>query len=251
MTITNVKTYLVGATASSDGWTDLKPFLFVKIETDSGIDGWGEAYVLDGREHAIEQIILLLAKDLTGREAAGPRHCRRHTAFRIADKRNSFDFYCASSALELALWDLAGKRLDAPVYQLLGGALRKDIPLYANTWSDRSPTLRKMVDRAAQLKQDGFGAIKIYPMEHSGLDESEEYVSRVREAVGPAFDIMIDMNVMDDPHVALQAARRSEPHNPFWFEEPVTSDDLETLGYIRSRVNMRVVSGERHGGKYK
>ncbi len=251
MNITKIKTYLVGATASLDGWTDIKPLLFVKIETDAGLHGWGEAYVLEGRERAIEQIVFLLAQGLTDREAPGPRAFRRHTAFRIADKRNSFDFHCASSALELALWDLEGKRLGAPVYQLLGGAIRPEIPLYANTWSDRSPSLQQMVDRAVRLKQDGFSAVKIYPMEFSRLDESEDFVARVREAVGPDTDIMIDMNVMDDPHVALEAARRFEPHHPFWFEEPVTSDDLETLSYVRSRVTMRVVSGERHSGKYK
>lgn len=62
---------------------------------------------------------------------------------------------------------------------------------------------------------------------------------------------MIDLNAVDDPHLALAAARRFEPYGPFWFEEPVTSDDLDTLAGIRARVGMRVVSGERHGGKHR
>jgi galactonate dehydratase len=68
--------------------------------------------------------------------------------------------------------------------------------------------------------------------------------------LGALFDIMIDLNALDDPHLALQIARRCERYDPFWFEEPVTSDDLDTLAGIRARVGMRVVSGERHGGKH-
>ena len=72
---------------------------------------------------------------------------------------------------------------------------------------------------------------------------------RTREAVGSDVEIMIDLNALDDPHLALRAARSFEAYDPFWFEEPVTSDDPATLRDIRSRVAMRVVSGERHGGK--
>jgi galactonate dehydratase len=169
----------------------------------------------------------------------------------FADKRTGIDFYCALSALELALWDLAGKLAGAPVHQLLGGALHERIPLYANLWREPSGSIEALVARAAAMQQAGFAFIKIYPLQFPGLDQAEACVRAVRSAVGPDLGIMIDLNALDDPHLALAAARRFEPYDPFWFEEPVTSDDLETLAGIRSRVGMRVVSGERHGGKFR
>lgn len=251
MRILGVRTYLIGASASADGSATVKPLLLVKIETDAGVDAWGEAYALSGRERAIERMILALAESLVGREASSPRSFRANAVLGFADKRTGIDFYCALSALELALWDLAGKLVGAPVHRLLGGALRDRIPLYANTWSDRPPSLDVVVERAGKMQQAGFDFIKIYPMQFSGLDQAEACVREVRNALGPHPGIMIDLNALDDPHLALEAGRRFEPFDPFWFEEPVTSDDLDTLAYIRSRVRMRVVSGERHGGKLR
>lgn len=251
MKIAAIRIYLLGATHSPDGSATVKPFLFVKIETDAGVGAWGEAYALPGRERAIEQMILALAETVVGREAASPRRFRTEAVRGFADKRTGIDFYCALSALELALWDLAGKQCGAPIHKLLGGALRERIPLYANTWSDRSPSIETVVDRAIRMRQDGFRFIKIYPMQLPDLDQAEACVREVRSAVGRDVGIMIDLNALDDPHLALEAARRFEAYEPFWFEEPVTSDDLDTLAYIRSRVRMRVVSGERHGGKLR
>ena len=251
MKIVSVTTYLLGAQDSPDGWTTVKPFLFVKLATDAGLEGWGEAYVLAGRERAIEQMILSLGERLSGRPTAGPRAFRKDALLGFADKRTGIDFYCALSALELALWDLAGKRLGAPLHQLLGGAVRDRIPLYVNVWSDRAPSLGQVVARCVKMRQQGHGAIKIYPLQFPGLDQAEACVRQIREALGPAAEILIDLNALDDPNLALQAALRFEAYDPFWFEEPVTSDDLDTLAEIRRRTRLRVVSGERHGGKFK
>lgn len=251
MKIKEIKTYLTTSVLSADGWTDVKPFLFVKVEAGSGLTGWGEAYALAGRERAIEQTILSLADALVDHEIAGPRSFRSGAVLGFADKRTGIDFYCALSALELALWDLLGKELGAPVHQLLGGALRERIPLYVNTWSTLSPSMEQVVDRCRYLKDAGYKAVKIYPMQFPSLDQAEESVRRIREALGPETDIMIDLNALDDPHLALMAARRFEAYDPFWFEEPVTSDDIETLRRFRSKLDLRIVSGERHGGKFK
>ncbi|WP_282608491.1 mandelate racemase/muconate lactonizing enzyme family protein [Pelagibius sp. Alg239-R121] len=251
MKLTAVSTYLVAASESPDGWSGIKPFLFVKLETDSGIEGWGEAYALAGRETAIEQIILSLTRGFLGQEVIGPRTMRQTAILDFADKRTGIDFFCALSALELALWDLQGKRIGAPVHELLGGALRNAIPLYVNTWSDQLPSAEMVVERTRKLKADGYRAVKVYPMQYPDLNQAEDFLRAVREAVGPETDVMVDLNALNDPYLALQAARRFEPYDLFWFEEPVTSDDLDLLGEIRSQVPMRVVSGERHGGKFK
>ena len=251
MTVTAVTTYLVPAFPSADGWSGGKPFLLVKLETDGGLVGWGEAYALPGRERVIEELVLTLGRALLVGQTATPRAFRSTAVHDFADKRTGIDFYCALSALELALWDLAGKQMDAPVHALLGGALRQRIPLYLNTWSDRSPSIEQVAARAKSLTQQSFTALKFYPLQFSGMDEAERMVRQVRDAIGPVCRLMIDLNALDDPHLALTAARRFAPYDPFWFEEPVTSDDLATLARFRAKLDLRIVSGERHGGKFK
>jgi L-alanine-DL-glutamate epimerase-like enolase superfamily enzyme len=93
------------------------------------------------------------------------------------------------------------------------------------------------------------GGTKIYRMQLPGQDQAEACVREVRNAVGRDVGTMIDLDDLDDPYLALEAGRRFEAYGLFWFEVPVTSDALDTLGYIRFRVRMRMVSGERHGGK--
>lgn len=251
MKVTRIKTYLLGPQDSTDGWSTVKPFLFVKIETDKDLVAWGEAYALSGRERGIQEFIASLGQTLVGKAAPGPRAFRQNAVIGFADKRTGIDFFCAMSALETALWDLKGKALGAPVHALLGGAIREQVPIYVNTWSDRGPSQTQVVERAIALRDSGFNAIKIYPMQFDGLKNAADFVERARTALGPDTDIMIDLNALDDPHLALQAAGRFASHDPFWFEEPVTSDDLGSLREFRSKTKLRIVSGERHGGSHK
>jgi len=137
------------------------------------------------------------------------------------------------------------------VYRLLGGRLRGAIPLYVSAWSDRKPSIDLLVARAEKTKADGFRAIKIYPMEFSPLAEAEACVHRVREAIGWDADLMIDLNGLDNSYLAIRAARAFERYEPFWFEEPVSSDDLSALSYVRAASRLRIVSGERHGGIFR
>lgn len=250
MKIERIRTYLIGPSESPEGWGGVKAFLFVRIDGEDGTEGWGEAYVLAGRETAVAQMVLALGRELIGRPAS-PRSFRAAAVQGFADKRMGIDFYCALSALELALWDLEGKRLGAPVHRLLGGALRERVPLYANIWSDRAPSLDGLLERGRQMTAAGFRALKIYPLAFPSLAEAEACVAAFRKEFGAELDLMIDLNALDDPYLAIQAGRRFAPYDPFWFEEPVTSDDPETLHHVGSEVGLRLVTGERHGGKYK
>lgn len=251
MRVSNIRTYLVGPTASPDGWSKGKTVLFVKVETDGGIAGWGEAYALRGRERAIEEIILSLGRELIEGLETSPRAFRTNVAVQMASKHPSMDFSCAVSGLEIALWDVAGKSLGVPVHQLLGGALTDRIPLYVNTWSDCPPSPEALAARCRALKEQGYRAVKIYPMKYPSLTQSEECLRQVREAVGPDTEILLDLSVLDDPHQALMAARRFEPYAPFWFEEPLTGEDLDALCDLRAKVDMRIVTGERQSGKHR
>ena len=134
------------------------------------------------------------------------------------------------------------------MYKLLVGRLRDVIPIYVSAWSDRRPSIDLLVARAEKMKADGFRAIKIYPMEFSSLTDAETCVRHVREAIGWDTDLMIDLNGLEEPYLAIQAARSFEPYEPFWFEEPLSSDDVSALNHVRSASRLRIVSGERHGG---
>lgn len=251
MKIDQIRTYLVAPSQSPDGWTAVKPFLLVRITTDVGTDGWGEAYLLPGRELVARQMIVALAPLLLEQDPSEIRRFRSKAVVGFADKRTGIDSCCGLSALEIALWDILGKSLNAPAYRLLGGRRRESVPLYVATWSERRPGIDLLVGRAAKMKADGFRAVKIYPMEFSPLAEAESCVRRVREAIGWDTDLLIDLNALDDPYLAIRAARAFEPYQPFWFEEPVSSDDLDALGRVRSASSLRIVSGERHGGIFR
>jgi galactonate dehydratase len=251
MKIDRIQTFLVPPSQSPDGWTGVKPFLFVKIGTDTGIAGWGEAYLLPGRELVIQQVIISLAPLLLGEDPSEIRRFRSKAVVDIADKRTGIDFHCGLSTLEIALWDIAGKSSGVPVYKLLGGRLRDAIPLYVSAWSDQRPSIELLVARAERMKAAGFRAIKIYPMELSSLAQAETCVRRVREAVGWDTDLMVDLNGLDDPYRSIEAARVFEPYKPFWLEEPVSSDDLSALSQVRAALRSRIVSGERHGGIFR
>ena len=199
MKIAAIKTYRLGGADGQDGSARVKPFLFVKVETDAGFAAWGEAYALAGRERAIEEMILALAGGLLGREAASPRSFRAEALHGFADKRAGIDFYCALSALGLALWDLAGKRLDAPC-----ATGSRSTPTPGASGPRRSPT----PSRAEGMARDGVGAIKVYPLQFPDLDRAEACLREVRAAVGRDVEILIDLNAPDDPHLALEAARR-------------------------------------------
>ena len=127
MRVTEVKTFLVHPGTA-------KNWLFVKVETDEGIYGWGEAYTQSDRDRAIETHIQELGRYLVGRSPHAIRHFTYSAYTDFASKRGAMDLYSAISAIEQALWDIVGKAAGQPVYNLLGGACRGGIRVYANGW---------------------------------------------------------------------------------------------------------------------
>ena len=127
MRVTGVKTYLVDPGVG-------KNWLFVKVETDEGIHGWGEAYTQSDRDRAVEAHVAEMARYLQGRSPFAIRHFTQVMYLDFASRRGAMDFWCAVSALEMALWDVVGKALNRPVYDLLGGPFRPRIRVYANGW---------------------------------------------------------------------------------------------------------------------
>src|SRR5690554_3159736 len=125
--VRSVKTFIVDSGGS-------KAWLFVKVERSDGLVGWGECYTVAGRELAIASLLEQLGDQLVGRSIFSIRHFVSVAYADFAIKRGSMEYYCAISGLEIALWDLVGKATEQPIHNLLGGAVRTKVPVYANGW---------------------------------------------------------------------------------------------------------------------
>ena len=249
MKITVIKSYVTEATPSPDQWTDVKPFVLVKMETDEGLVGWGEAYALNDQAGSIAQLIEELGAYLIGADPSNVRRFASGALSSFAENRPSLSFFSAMSALELALWDLWGKIKSEPVYKLLGGACHERIRLYANFWSTRDHPAGALVEKAVEMKESGFSAVKIYPLRCGSLKLAEDLVRKVRDAIGTDTELMLDLSGQADPIFALQAALRFAQYDPYWVEEPVGSHDLDNLAHITQQAPVRIVTGERLAGK--
>jgi galactonate dehydratase len=243
MKITDVKTFLIHPGLS-------KNWLFIKVETDEGIHGWGEAYTQADRDRSIEITVQQLRRYLIGRSPFDIKHFTFMAYTYFATRRGSMEFYCAVSGIEQALWDVAGKAAGQPVYNLLGGATRTQIRVYANGWEGGS--LDELVGAAKGVVARGFSAMKFDPFPNPWRayiarrdeDMAVERVAAVREAVGPDVEILVEVHRRLAPMHAVRVARRMEPYRPFWYEEPVSGRDLAGLAEARREINLPIVTGE-------
>jgi galactonate dehydratase len=244
MKITGVKTYLVNPGTA-------KNWLFIKVETDEGLHGWGEAYTQLDRDRTIEVHVQQLARYLTGRSPFDIKHFTFMAYTDYANKRGSMELYCAISGIEQALWDIAGKATGQPVYNLLGGAYRRKIRVYANGWGGGG-SLEEMANRASEVTALGFTALKFDPFPgpwraYIGRQEEDSAVERVaalRDAVGPDVEILVEVHRRLAPAQAIRVARRLEEYRPYWYEEPVSSQDLDGLLEVKRAISLPVVTGE-------
>ncbi len=248
MKIVDVTPFLVGPRPSSDGWSEGQTMVFVKLETDQGLVGWGEAYALTYREPATCEIIIVLGEALKQMPHTSPRAFLHHVVEPMSYKHPGIDYASAASAVEVALWDLAGQAAQMPVHAMLGGAIIDRVPVYANAWDGPVQTPRAIAERCAMMRSEGYGAVKIYPLRQATLEDAEACVRLTREAVGWDVDIMLDFAVQKDRRHALRAARLFEPYAPFWIEEPLAGDDLDGLAEFRASTTSRITTGERQSG---
>lgn len=243
MKITDVKTFLIHPGTS-------KNWLFIKVETDEGIAGWGEAYTQADRDRSVEITVQQLRRYLVGRSPFDIKHFTYMAYTDFATRRGSMEFYCAVSGIEHALWDIAGKATGQPVYNLLGGAARTQIRVYANGWGGGS--LEKLTDAAKEVVARGFTAMKFDPfpnpwrayISRQEEDIAVERVAAVREAVGPDVEILVEVHRRLAPMHAVRVARRLEPYRPYWYEEPVSARDMAGLAEVRRETNLPIVTGE-------
>ena len=244
MKIDSIKTFLVDSGSA-------KHWLFVKIETNEGIHGWGEAYTQLDRDRVIERQIDELSRYLVGCSPFDIKQFLFSAYTDFAGKRGSIELFCAISGLEQALWDIVGKAAGQPVYNLLGGRTRRRLRVYANGWGGAQPP-DELADRARAVVDRGFTALKFDPFPgpwraYIDRHEEEEAVDRVRavrEAVGPDVDILVEVHRRLAPMHAVRVARAMEQYAPYWFEEPVSARDMGALAEVRNAISLPVVTGE-------
>ena len=252
MQITDIKTFLIHPGKA-------KNLCFVKIETDEGIYGWGECYTQSDRDVQITAHVDQLRRYLIGRDPTNIKHFTQMAFDDFAGRRGAMDYYCAISGLEHAMWDIAGKAYGAPVHKLIGGACRDKIRVYANGWSGGNPTPDSLAERASEVIEAGFTALKFDPIPgrwrtYVSKDVERaavENVRAVREAVGPDVDILVEMHRRLAPMHAVRIAHEIEQYRPFWFEEPILAENIPALASVRQKINIPVVTGEELYTKFE
>ena len=232
------------------GWR--KNFVFVRVVTDAGVVGWGEAYSQYDRDRAIAAQVEELGRYLIGRDPFHIRHILQIAFDDYAQRRGSLEFYCATSGIEQALWDIAGKVTQQPVYNLLGGPCRSRIRVYANGWSYKMQLPEDYARGAEEVLKRGFTALKFDPIPgpwrtyipKDHIRRAVKVTRAIRNAVGPDVDILIEVHRRLAPMHAIDLADALAEFEPYWFEEPCQSENVEALAEVRHASRIPVVTGE-------
>ena len=270
MKITSVDVILVtlgrAATASSP-WNPT----VVRINTDEGVSGYGEMGLTYGRA---KNAAFGMARDF-GRMILGMDPMNNE---QIWDRLHRSTFWGmggggvimgAVSAIDIALWDIKGKALGVPCYQLLGGRTNSRLRAYASQiqfdWGRESRSLvrpEEYAEAARKAVAEGYDAVKVDPVGFDGegvwyghrtyglMDQrhlrlSVARLAAIREAVGPDVDIIVELHAKTDANSAIQFARAIEPYNCFYYEEPTAPMNDGNMGYIARNIRLPVASGER------
>ncbi len=270
MKIVEIRTFVVGNPPPRFGG---RYFIFLKLTTDSGISGVGEVYTATFSPHLVAQMI----EDVAARHLIGADPFKIETLWRQMYGRGyalrpDLTLGGIMSGLEMACWDIVGKELGKPVYELLGGQVHEklrtytylyppagsdayaDHPVYSNPAAAASAAV-EAVDR-------GFTAVKFDPAGPYGvfdprqpsledLDRSEAMVRAVREAVGTKADILFGTHGQFTTSGAIRLARRLEQYDPLWFEEPTPPEMPEEMAKVAAATTIPISTGERLTTKYE
>lgn len=236
MKITKLTTYIV-----PPRW------LFVKVETDEGISGWGEP-IVEGRALTVEAAVHELSDYLTGKD---PFLIEDHwnVMYRGGFYRGGAVHMSAIAGIDQALWDIKGKALNVPVHQLLGGQCRDRIKVYSWIGGDRPSDVAR---NAKEMVERGFTALKLNGAEelqivdnYAKIDAIVETIGTVRDAVGPHVGIGADFHGRVHRPMAKVLAKALDPFRLMFIEEPVLSENYEALKEIANHTSTPIALGER------
>ena len=267
MKITRIRPWLISAprpflaTAEDAGGKRAnREYIFVQVDTDAGITGWGEVTCTrEGANRAVASMIRHVSDLLEGDD---PSEIERiwHKVFRHFTYMGSRGATTnVISGIDIALWDIRGKVLGVPTYDLLGGKVRDAVDVYCHPEDGATPA--ELAQHCAAIKSTGQTSLKTdpwhphHPEEANGYlsgrltDEAEalgvERIAAARDAVGPQFEILIDNHARFDVPTAIRLAKALEPYNIFWFEEPVSVESNTALKQVRDAVDVPICVGER------
>ena len=265
MTLMDIKTFVVGNPPPHYGG---RYFVFVKLTTNGNVSGIGEAYCLPFHPDVVVKMIEdVFARYMQGQDPHDIESMWRRVYSAGFTQHPDLALMGVLSALEMACWDIIGKEAGQPVYKLLGGRVHERLRSYTyiyerpgdktNVYQD--PDLS--AERAAECVAQGFTAIKFDPvgpysafdgrqLSLPALDLSERFVRQLREAVGNKADLLFGTHGQMTAAGAIRLARRLEPYDPLWFEEPVPPDAPEEMARVARGTRIPIAAGERLATKY-
>lgn len=265
MKITGVHPWLVKASTSYWG-----EYLFVEVTTDAGISGWGEiTSTTKIANRALCAILKQMSAQLAG-EDPSRIEMLWHKMFRSFTYMGSRGAACeCTSAIDIALWDIRGKVLGLPVYELLGGAVRDEVSLYTHPDQSKFTSEQGVIDEINDIVRSGHKSLKFdpYPYQRGGDESRHGYLdgmmtraderkaadltALIRKTAGPEIEILIDAHGRFDVPTAIRLCRSlEEAGNIDWFEEPVPPESYGALKQVREKVNAAISVGERAHTKW-
>lgn len=251
-------------------------WFFVRLETDDGIVGWGETAILSCL-HGIERGFESMVADIFDTFLKGKDPMERESLFSLmysglTAQHPDYLTVGLISAFDTALWDICGKHFNTPVYNLLGGKHRDTVRTYTYIYDaqrggnlidatyDWTRNPEKLGELAAGLVEEGFTGVKFDPLKQAWrgklptppwdaslaeLEHAERSVKAIREAIGNRADICIGTHGQTTPMTALRLARRLEPYDPLWLEEPCPPENFTEMARIARGTSIPVATGER------
>ena len=265
MKIVDVRTYVVENPPPHYGGLY---WVFLKLTTDNGIEGFGEAYSVPFHP----QIVARMIEDVFERYVRGSDPFKIERLWRIIyssgyTQRSDLSILGVLSAIEMACWDIIGKDLDKPVYELLGGQVHDRLRAYSYLYPEeadktdvyKDPELA--AERAAAYVKKGFTAVKFDPvgpysafdprqLSLEALELAEKFVKLLRDAVGSKCDLLFGTHGQMTASSAIRLAKRLEKFDPLWFEEPVPPENVEEMARVARSTSIPIAAGERLATKY-
>ena len=266
MKITGLETFVVGNPPPHFGG---RYFIFVKLVTDDGIEGIGEVYTATFGPHTVTRMVEdVFARHVDGADPHQIERLWRNVYGRGYSGRPDISLVGVLSGIEMACWDIVGKSVGRPVYELLGGRVHERLRGYTYLYGEPDDSTDVYFDphlaaeRAAAYAALGHTALKFDPAgpyttfdpRQPGREElarCEEYVRCVRDAVGDGCDLLFGTHGQFTPSGALRLAKRLEPYDPLWFEEPTPPEQPEEMARVARATSIPIATGERLTTKYE
>jgi galactonate dehydratase len=260
MLIDTIETFVVGNPPPGFGG---RYFVFVKVTTDDGIIGLGEVYSATFRPHVMAAAVEDLADQcLVGEDPFRIERFWRRAYSRGFTQRPDTTLQAAMSGLEMACWDIIGKACDKPVYDLLGGRVHETLRAYTYLYPEPGDSTDVYADpelaaqRAAEYVAKGFSAVKFDPAgpytamgghqpSLERLELSARFCELIRDAVGTRADLLFGTHGQFTSSGAIRLAKRLEPFDPLWFEEPVPPDNVAEMAKVANQTSIPIATGER------